>query len=53
MGEVGSAHHLHFIVTREHILSSQITASDAGSMPFVVVSSLSNITHQRFTWGRH
>lgn len=41
MGEAGPAHHLHFIVTREHILSSQITAWDAGSMSFVV--GLSNI----------
>lgn len=32
MGEAGPAHHLHFTVTREHILSSQITSSDAGSM---------------------
>lgn len=41
MGEAGSAHCLHFIVTREHILSSQITAWDAGFMSFVV--GLSNI----------
>lgn len=53
MGEAGPAHHLHFTVTRERVLSSQITTSDAGAMSFGVETGLSNVMHERFNRRTH